>query len=167
MNVVEIQRIYVRTTVQRYTHNKKARNTRATVLTNNGITLAYTGHHHLLCMVGTANANLQERAASVYADGGGAANGMGTLTVGTDGIGGKATLGTTDGTTAGIGGRVSLGSTDGMAGIGGSGTATLGAAGMGGSVICGTVTAGTAGMGGSATCGTGSGGARSKNKVWQ
>jgi hypothetical protein len=54
-----------------------------------------------------------------------------------------------------------------MAGIGGSGTATLGAAGMGGSVICGTVTAGTAGMGGSATCGTGSGGARSKNKVWQ
>jgi hypothetical protein len=146
MNVVQIQRIYV----QRYnaTHNKKARDTGAKVLTNNGITLTYTGHHHLLCMVGTANANLQERAASVYADGGGAASGMGTLTVGTDGIGGKATLGTTDGTTVGIGGRVSLGTTDGMAGIGGSGTATLGAAGMGGSVICGTVTAGTAGMGG-------------------
>jgi hypothetical protein len=82
------------------------------------------------------------RSTRVYADGGGAANGMGT--VGTDGIGGKTTLGTTDGTTTGIGGRVSLGSTDGTAGIGGNGTATLGAAGMGGSVIWGTVTVGTA-----------------------
>lgn len=100
------------------------------------------------------------RSARVYADGGGAANGMGTFTAGTDGIGGKATLGPTDGTTAaGIGGRVSLGSTDeGTAGIGGSatcgGTVTLGAAGMGGNVTCGTVTLGAGGMGGSVTCGT-------------
>jgi hypothetical protein len=26
--------------------------------TNNDTTLAYTGHHHLLCTVGTTNANL-------------------------------------------------------------------------------------------------------------
>ena len=113
--------------------------------------LAYTGHRTTCAWWPRRTQTC--RSTRVYADGGGAANGMGT--VGTDGIGGKTTLGTTDGTTTGIGGRVSLGSTDGTAGIGGNGTATLGAAGMGGSVIWGTVTAGTAGMGGSATCGTG------------
>jgi hypothetical protein len=123
MNVVEIQRIYIRT--YNTAHNKKARDARAATQTNNGITLAYTGHHHLLCTVGTTNANLQERAALIYADGGGATNSMGTLTVGTDDIGGKAALGTTDGTTTGISGRVSLGSTDGTTGISGSGTTTL------------------------------------------
>ena len=107
MNVVEIQRIYICT--YNDAHNKKARDARAAVQTNNGITLAYTGQHHLLCTVGTTNANLQERVTLFYTDGGGAANGMGMLTVGTNDIGGKATLGTTDGMTTCIGSRVSLG----------------------------------------------------------
>lgn len=158
MNVVQIQekeRIYI------HTYNGTTLRTKRKHATHVHTTHGTTARRNsdITRVHGERKTGGSERA-RVYADGGGAANGMGTFTAGTDGIGGKATLGTTDGTTtAGIGGRVSLGSTDdGTAGIGGSatcgGTVTLGAAGMGGSVTCGTVTVGTAGMGGSATFGT-------------
>ncbi|EMS66806.1 hypothetical protein TRIUR3_15413 [Triticum urartu] len=99
-----------------------------------------------------------------YADGGGARNGIGTLTVGIEGIGGSVTLGmegmagiggtVTLGTvTAGIGAMVILGTT--MAGIGGMVTlGTEGTAGIGGSVTCGTVTMGSVGIAGTVTTGT-------------
>ena len=99
-----------------------------------------------------------------YADGGGAMNGIGTLTVGIQRIGGTVTLGmegmagiggtVTLGTvTAGIGAMVTLGTT--MAGIGGMVTlGTEGTAGIGGSVTCGTVSAGTVGIADTVTAGT-------------
>ena len=80
-----------------------------------------------------------------YADGGGARNGIGTLTVGIEGIGGSVTLGMEG--MAGIGGIVTLGAT--MAGIGAMVTLGTTAAGIGGMVTLGTD--GTAGIGGNAT----------------
>jgi hypothetical protein len=90
----------------------------------------------------------------IYADGGGANEGFGTLgmegiggivTFGTAGIGGRVTFGT-----AGIGGNAAFG-TVGTAGIGGIVAAgTAGTAGMGGNVVA----AGTAGIGGTVTAGT-------------
>ncbi|KAE8796673.1 hypothetical protein D1007_28300 [Hordeum vulgare] len=81
-----------------------------------------------------------------YADGGGAANGMGTFTFGTNGNGGSVTLGTT---MAGIGAIVTCG-TVGRVTLGMGGRTALGTtmAGMGGSVTCGTVGRVTDGMGG-------------------
>ncbi|KAE8796671.1 hypothetical protein D1007_28297 [Hordeum vulgare] len=99
-----------------------------------------------------------------YADGGGARNGIGTLTAGIEGIGGSVTLGmegmagiggtvTLGTTTAGIGAMDTLGMT--MEGIGGMVTlGTEGRAGIGGRVTCGTVTAGTVGIAGIVTAGT-------------
>lgn len=49
-------------------------------------------------------ASAPHRGEGYYADGGGARNGIGTLTFGIEGIGGNATLGTVG--TAGIGGSV-------------------------------------------------------------
>ncbi|KAE8796675.1 hypothetical protein D1007_28302 [Hordeum vulgare] len=81
-----------------------------------------------------------------YAEGGGAANGMGTFTLGTNGNGGSVTLGTT---MAGIGAIVTCG-TVGRVTLGMGGRTALGTtmAGMGGSVTCGTVGTVTDGMGG-------------------
>ena len=78
-----------------------------------------------------------------YADGGGAANGIGTFTFGTKGNGGSVTLGTT---IAGIGAIVTVGRV--TLGIGGSTALGTMMAGMGGRVTCGTVGRVTDGIGG-------------------
>ena len=81
-----------------------------------------------------------------YADGGGAANGIGTFTFGTNGNDGRVTLGTT---IAGMGAIVTCGMV-GRVTLGMGGRTALGTtmAGMGGRVTCGTVGRVTDGMGG-------------------